>query len=256
MKWWLVLQFSVLKVLGLILIFGTDWTLVGFSIFLTGGLFVVAHHFLPRSQGLCDVVTGFNPERRELWLTIDDGPNPVDTPQILDLLDEHNAKATFFMIGARAEKHPELVCEVISRGHTVGNHTYSHPLKDLWFAGRNRVNHEVKSAQQILQKAGAEVRFFRSPAGIKNVFMQRCLTECGLRSVAWTTRSGDTFGSKKDDVIKHVLSKAQPGAIILMHEGETVEKAVRVEALRGVLKGLSERGFSCVIPNEDSLLTS
>ena len=256
MTWWLVLQFSVLKVLGLSLIFGTGWTLVGFSIFLTGGLFVVAHHFLPRSQGLCDVVTGFNPEKRELWLTIDDGPDPVDTPQILNLLDGHNAKATFFMIGSQAEKHPALIREVISRGHTVGNHTYSHPLKDFWFAGRKRVNHELKTTQQSLKEAGAEVRFFRSPAGIKNVFLKRCLIECGLCSVAWTIRSGDTFSSKKDDVIKLVLSKAQPGAIILMHEGKSVAKPVRIEALRGVLKGLSERGFNCVLPNKDSLLTS
>ena len=191
-----------------------------------------------------------------IYLTFDDGPTPEVTPWVLDCLKQYNAKGTFFCLGRNVEKYPELYQQILNEGHAVGNHTYSHPLKDFWFAGRKRVNHELKTTQQSLKEAGAEVRFFRSPAGIKNVFLKRCLIECGLCSVAWTIRSGDTFSSKKDDVIKLVLSKAQPGAIILMHEGKSVAKPVRIEALRGVLKGLSERGFNCVLPNKDSLLTS
>jgi hypothetical protein len=80
MKSWLLVQFVGLKVLGLFLVFGMHWYFLGWMTFLTGGLFVVAHHFLPRSQGLCDVMTGFTPSGRELWLTIDGGPDPVDTP--------------------------------------------------------------------------------------------------------------------------------------------------------------------------------
>lgn len=235
MKWWLVGQCLFLKITGLGLVFWTDFNLLGWTIFFAGGLCVVAHHFLPRSQGLCDVVKGFKPFGRELWLTIDDGPDPVDTPQILDLLDEYGAKATFFMIGSNAQKHPELVIEVIRRGHTVGNHTHTHPLKCFWCAGRKRVCLELDTSLAVLRGAGAEVRLFRAPVGIKNVFLKRCLAERGLRCVAWTIRSGDTLASKQDTVIKRVLDEAKPGAIILMHEGKSVAKALRIESLRSVI---------------------
>ncbi|HEV8421842.1 MAG TPA: polysaccharide deacetylase family protein, partial [Chthoniobacterales bacterium] len=73
------------------------------------------------------VVTGFVPNGKELWLTIDDGPQPRDTPALLDLLEEHQARATFFVKGRRAEQYPELIREIVRRGHGVGNHTYHHP---------------------------------------------------------------------------------------------------------------------------------
>ena len=199
------------------------------------------------------MVTGFTPSGRELWLTIDDGPDPVDTPEILDLLDAHGAKATFFMIGSKAQKYPELVRAVVARGHTIGNHTYSHPLKDFWCAGRKRVQRELDDSLEVLKRAGADVHFFRSPVGIKNLFLKGCLSQRDLRCVAWTVRSGDTFASGKETVIKRVLNNVKPGAIILMHEGDSVEKMIRIEALRAILLGLYEQGFSCILPRQESL---
>jgi peptidoglycan-N-acetylglucosamine deacetylase len=232
----------------------TSWHLLGWIIFFSGGCCLMAHHFLPRSQGLCDVVRGFKPQGKQLWLTIDDGPDPVDTPQILDLLDRHQARATFFMIGRKAQAHPELVKEVVARGHSVGNHTFSHPLKDFWIAGRKRTYSEIEMSQQQFQNAGAAARFFRSPAGIKNVFLKAGLARNGLRCIAWTIRSGDVFASEKAEVTNKVLSEAKPGAIILLHEGDAVAPTVRIEAIREILKGLNERGYSCILPPEDSLI--
>lgn len=248
MKWWLLLTIIFLKVGGVGLLLATDWNLPGVAVFFVGSLVVVWHLFFPRAQGLCDVVEGFSAQGRQVWLTIDDGPDREDTPKILDLLDEHEAKATFFMIGKRAEACRDLVQKVVARGHEVGCHTYSHPLAGFWCAGRSRVWREVDNTLAVLGGAGASVRFYRSPAGIKNIFLRRCLQERNLRCVAWTVRSGDGVSKCLDSVVSRVLREVQPGSIILMHEGVTVAREVRVEGLRGVLQGLSERGFKCVLP--------
>jgi peptidoglycan/xylan/chitin deacetylase (PgdA/CDA1 family) len=208
---------------------------------------------LPRAQGLCDTVTGFSTTGKEVWLTIDDGPDPVDTPQILEMLDTYGAKATFFMIGERASSHPELVRQVVERGHSVGNHTFSHPLKDFWCAGPGRVRRELKLTQDTLRRAGADTRLFRAPAGIKNLFLRSLLPSYGLRNVAWTIRSGDALGSNSGKIINRVLREARPGSIILMHEGESMRKSVRVESLRAVLHGLTKDGYSFVVPPEHAL---
>lgn len=254
MKWWLITQCAVLKLLGLGLVFATSWDLLGWGIFFLGGGCVVAHHFLPRSQGLCDVVTGFIPEGQQVWLTIDDGPHPEDTPRILDLLDQWGAKATFFMIGERAALYPELVKAVLARGHSVGTHTQTHPLKDFWCAGRARVERELDDSLQVLQAAGGEVRLYRSPVGIKNIFLRRSLQQKGLRCIAWTVRSGDGTGHSLETIVDRVSAQAQAGSIVLMHEGERVATAVRVLAIEAVLRKLYESGFQCVLPKENALI--
>ena len=253
MKWWLVTQNLVLKGLGIVIILWTDWNLLGWTSFFLGDFVVALQQILPRSQGFCDSVTRFEPKGRQVWLTIDDGPHPVDTPQILDLLDEHRAKATFFMIGARVRQHPEFVKEVLSRGHTVGNHTFNHPLKDFWYAGRKRLYQELDLTQEVLKEAGADAFLFRSPVGIKNVFLHRYLKNRGLRFVAWSIRSGDVLEKNSDKIVERVLREVKPGAIILMHEGQSLPQSRRLDALKGVLNGLSERGFTCVIPHDDSM---
>lgn len=248
MKGWLAAAFVTLKVVGLGLVFATNLDVFGSSLFAAGSLLVVWHHFLPRSQGLCDVVKDFAPRGRQVWLTIDDGPDQQDTPAILDLLEQFEAKATFFMIGKKAASSPDLVREVVARGHGVGCHTYSHPLPGFWCASRARVCREVDDGIAVLRAAGAQVQLYRSPAGIKNVFLRRCLRERNLSCVAWSVRSGDGISKYREAIVRRVLREARPGSIILMHEGIAVAPTVRIEALRGVLTGLRARGFTCVLP--------
>jgi len=250
MKWWLLLMCISLKALGMGLLWMTDWSVLGWGHFAAGSLVVLWHHLVPRSQGLCDVVHEFATETRQVWLTIDDGPDREDTPKILNLLDQYKAKATFFMIGEKAAACPDLVREVVARGHGVGCHTYNHPLRDFWCAGRSRVRHEVDDALGVLRGAGAPVWLFRSPAGIKNVFLRRCLKERKLSCVAWSIRSGDGVGTCVETIVRRVLREVRPGSIILMHEGVAVAAEVRVEGVRGVLSGLSARGFTCVLPED------
>lgn len=253
MKGWLILVFAFLKLTSIGLIFLDGWAVAGWSIFMFGDGLVMVHMFLPRTQGFCDVVTTFIPEGKQVWLTIDDGPNPADTSRILDLLDAHGAKATFFMIGKLAEQQPGLVRLVVQRGHSIGNHTHTHPVHDFWLAGRRRVNAELDKAQAVLGQAGGAPRLFRSPVGIKNFFLKRSLQSRGLLCIAWSIRSGDGTSRDLQGVIDRVMRELRPGSIILMHEGGNVAENLRVAAVAGVLEGLRERGYSCVIPSDAAM---
>lgn len=254
MKWWLIIQCAVLKLAGLSLLLGTGYTLTSWLLFFSGGWVVLAHIFLPRAQGLCDVVTAFKPEGREVWLTIDDGPDPQDTPAILEALAAHGAKATFFMIGERAAAHPELVDRVLAAGHSIGTHTQTHPLRMFWAAGPGLVRRELDDSLAALQREGASLSLYRSPVGIKNFFLRRALRERSLHCIAWTIRSGDALGRSAQAVVGRVERELRPGAIILMHEGRGLHTSVRVAAIRGVLTVLAAEGYRCVLPARKRLL--
>lgn len=248
MKPWLLLQTALIKLVALWLVFGQGIVLWGWCLFFSAGCIVVVHLFQPRWQGLINVRSQLDTSSKEVWLTIDDGPCPEDTPRILDLLDTHQAKATFFMIGSRAAAYPECVAAVLARGHEVANHTMTHPLAMFWAAGLKQTREEVGGGLETLEGLGGAVRWYRSPAGIKNFWLRRVLRESRLECVAWSIRSGDALSHSPEKVVGRVLSQLRPGAIILMHEGPKLDSAVRVDAIAGVLDGLSQRGYRCVLP--------
>ncbi|MFH1499386.1 MAG: polysaccharide deacetylase family protein [Verrucomicrobiota bacterium] len=224
---------------------GAGWSL---ALFFSGGLPVLFHVFAPNAQGLARVFTRFATERREVWLTIDDGPDPDDTPRLLDLLDRHDARATFFLVGNRAARHPGLVAEIVRRGHEIGHHTRTHPRADFWCAGPGRLRRELDAPAAL----SAATRF-RSPVGVKPPGLGRVLRERGLDFIGWSIRSGDSFARDPEAVATRVLRALRPGAIILMHEGPPLKAPVRVAALEQVLAGLAERGYRCVIPAREQL---
>lgn len=242
-----------LKLIGLTLVWGAHLPLLGWSVFfLCGGGLAVAHMLIPHWQGVCDVVTAFDSgQQPAVWLTIDDGPDPQDTPRLLQLLAEHNARATFFLIGQRAEKYPELVQAIRDAGHEIGCHTYSHPRFTYWTLGPRAAGAEIDRALPCLEQARGDVTLFRPPVGIKSLWMSRILKARNLHCVAWTIRSGDGVGRNPQAIIRHVERKAQPGAIILMHEGPEVAPDVRLAAITGVLESLSAQGYAFILPTED-----
>lgn len=254
MKWWLTLQCALLKLIGLVVLIGTEYTLQGWLFFFSGGGVVLAHILLPRAQGLCDVVTAFRPEGKEVWLTLDDGPDAQDTPAILKVLAAHGARATFFMIGERAAAHPELVDQVLAEGHRIGSHTQTHPLATFWASGRGRVQRELDDSLEVLSRENAAVSLYRSPVGIKNLFLRRALAERGLDCVAWTIRSGDALSHSVDAVLRRVERELRPGAILLMHESDRMDASVRVAAICGVLETLDAKGYRCVVPERGRFL--
>lgn len=190
-------------------------------------------------------------DKKEVWLTIDDGPHPEDTPKLLDLLDAHQAKATFFFIGANAKKHPELVRQVMERGHEVANHTMNHAQYWYWAYGPGPAEREIDECQEVLGEiAGVKPKWFRAPAGFKNPIVQKHVEKLGLRLAGWSARGLDGVVKDKQRVLQRLYSEIQAGSIILMHEGRVADGGGRLapQVLGELLMWLEEKGYRCVVP--------
>jgi peptidoglycan/xylan/chitin deacetylase (PgdA/CDA1 family) len=143
----------------------------------------------PRAQIFGPAIWRTNSPRK-LALTFDDGPNPALTPKLLDLLDRHNAKATFFLIGRFVRECPDLVKETATRGHSVGNHTETHP--NLLWSSPTQVRIELRLCQDAIRNAlGAPPKWFRPPYGMRNPWVIPIARELGCRAAMWTLLPGD-----------------------------------------------------------------
>jgi peptidoglycan/xylan/chitin deacetylase (PgdA/CDA1 family) len=211
---------------------------------------------VPNCQWWGPVVRSFHTTQPEVWITIDDGPSPAHTAKILDLLERFDARATFFVIGKRAEEYPHLITEILSRGHEIANHTYTHPRETFWAAGPARIGAEIDLCAEWLRNApDRPARWFRAPAGMKNLFVHPELARRGLALIGWTVRGLDTVQRDPALVADRVLREAQAGAIILLHEGHRVAKDPEFSprCLELTLSGLAKRGYQCVIPKPEQL---
>jgi len=173
--------------------------------------------------------------RHEIALTIDDGPDPVVTPRVLELLDRSSARATFFCIGDRAERYPDLCTEIVRRGHAVENHSqhHRHHFALLGPAGFRR---ELQAAQDTLSRiTGQRPVFFRAPAGLRNPLLDPVLTELGLRLVSWTARGFDTQIGDSARVTNRLLKDLRAGAILLLHDGNAARTRDGVPVILEVL---------------------
>lgn len=157
--------------------------------------------------------------RRELALTIDDGPDPQITPRVLDLLDAAGARASFFCIGWRARQSPALCREIVARGHRVENHGDSHSNAFSLF-GPRRMRADVAAAQATLADiTGQAPLFFRPTAGLRNPFLEPVLASLDLQLAAWTRRPYDTRDGRPQQVLQRLTRGLGPGDILLMHDG-------------------------------------
>ena len=241
------------KVAAAVLWFLPAGMLPAAACFFLPDLYILFGLFVPSSQALCRVYTRFETGSPEVWLTIDDGPDPDDTPRILDLLDRHAARATFFLVGERAGRLPSLVAEILRRGHQVGHHTQTHPAASFWRASPARLRAELDGGLDSLGKGGAAPRWFRPPVGIKNLFLAGALRRRGLSCVGWSARSLDTMSTSPDRVAARVMGAISPGGIIVMHEGPALDGRVRVRAIELLLQRLSAANYACVLPNAECL---
>ena len=212
------------------------------------------HHFAPQAQGLVRMHRRFTTARKEVWLTIDDGPDPEDTPRILELLAAHGARATFFVIGENAARYPGLVRAIVAAGHEVAHHTQSHPLGAFWCASPSQVGRELDAGLEALRLAEVRPTRFRPPAGIKNLWLAQALSTRGLTCVGWSARGLERRPGDAETVASRALRHLTPGAILLLHEGPRVPGAIRVQAIRRVLERLREQGYQCVVPAPDQLV--
>ena len=161
----------------------------------------------------------------QIAITIDDGPDPDVTPRVLDMLDQHQAKATFFCIGIQAERHPALCREIIRRGHAVENHSQHHYHHFSLF-GPWRMAREISAGQATLARiAGQPPLFFRPTAGLRNPFLEPVLARQGLILASWTRRGFDTRNRRAADVIARLTHRLAAGDILLLHDGHAARTA-------------------------------
>ncbi len=211
------------------------------------------HLFVPRAQGAVRSHRHFQTTQHEVWLTIDDGPDPDDTPRILALLAAHGARATFFVIGEHAARHPDLVRAMIAGGHEVAHHTHTHPLAFFWCATPGQVARELDAGFTTLRALGIVPTRFRPPAGIKNPFLASALRARGLACIGWTVRGLERRRGDAERVAARVTRHLAPGSILLLHEGPRVPAATRVTAIQRILERLHAANYACVIPRPDQL---
>ncbi len=187
-------------------------------------------------------------------LTFDDGPDPEVTPRVLDLLDRHRARASFFCIGERVERHATLAREIVARGHRIENHSYHHSKAfSLYLPGRQ--HSEITRAQRaIAEVVGRAPELFRAPAGLRNVFLEPILAAEGLRLVSWTRRGFDTVSRDAGRVAEKLILGLGPGDILLLHDGTPARDAdgrpVALEALERLLAEMQRRGLVSVPVDE------
>ena len=176
--------------------------------------------------------------RREVALTIDDGPDPELTPVVLDLLDVAGARATFFCIAQRARRHPELVREIVRRGHSVQNHSHAHSHR-FSLLGPRGFAREIEAAQSVLSDiAGEAPRFFRAPAGLRNPFLAPVLHRLGLTLASWTRRGFDTRERDPQRVLQRLTRGLAAGDILLLHDGNCARDGQGRPVILAVLPAL------------------
>jgi peptidoglycan/xylan/chitin deacetylase (PgdA/CDA1 family) len=189
-------------------------------------------------------------DRSEVSITIDDGPNPAITPAVLDVLDAHHARATFFCIAQHAEQHPQLCREIVRRGHSVQNHSHRHS-HTFSLLGPAAFKREIVRAQDALSHiTGQRPRFFRAPAGLRNPFLAPVLHELDLELVSWTRRGFDTYRTSADYVTARLTDQLAAGDILLLHDGNSAVtptgRPVVLEVLPRLLQRFQEQDLRAV----------
>lgn len=234
---------------------GVDWP------WAVGAL--VANHALlttaglwPRSTMLGANICHLSPRAcavNQMTVTIDDGPHPQVTPAVLDILDASNVKASFFCVGRAVETYPELAREIVMRGHSIENHSYTHP-HHFSLMGMNALKTEISKAQDaIFQATGYKSRYFRAPAGLRSPLLDPVLQNLNLKLVSWTRRGFDTMTQDPDKVRERLENKLQAGDILLLHDGNCAitpqGQPVILEVLPKLLNTVKNAGLQAVSLN-------
>ncbi|WFU14509.1 chitooligosaccharide deacetylase NodB [Bradyrhizobium sp. CB3481] len=191
---------------------------------------------------------------RNVYLTFDDGPNPLCTPDVLDVLAEHRVPATFFVIGAYAAKQPKLIRRMVAEGHEVANHTMNHP--DLSRCEPAEVQHEILAASRVIRMAcpEASVRHMRAPYGVWTEEALATSARAGLAALHWSVDPRDWSRPGVNAIVETVLASLRPGAIVLLHDGCPPDELGRgthaclrdqtLKSLSHLIPAMHDRGFA------------
>lgn len=197
------------------------------------------------------VVKSGSKKQKIIALTFDDGPHPTYTPQILDLLQENNAKATFFVLGMYAQKYPDIIKRQAKEGHEIGNHTFSHI--DVNKVSKEKVVDEFLTTQEIITSlTGIKPKVFRPPYGLYNTKVMDIAIESKCSIILWSTfqDSKDWSNPGVDQIVNTTFSELENGDIILFHDYVYKEESHTVEALKTILPELKKKGYQFVTISE------
>jgi len=199
----------------------------------------------PQWQMFGPNICGVRARRKIVALTFDDGPDAENTPALLNLLEKARIRATFFQIGERVRRQPELVARMVADGHEIENHTFQHSVWTNVFSVR-RLRAELSLAQQEIQRVtGRTPVFFRSPAGLTNPRIFRATRRLGLQVVGYTARGLDRRADPPEKILGRLLRGLRPGAILLLHDaGVPRERLLAVVTM--LLDKLKADGYLCV----------
>ena len=175
---------------------------------------------------------------RQVAVTIDDGPDPLVTPQVLAILQRYRACATFFCIGERVRQYPDLSREIVRLGHALENHSQRHPWH-FSLLGPRAMAAEISAAQETIAAiVGDTPQFFRAPAGLRNPFLDPVLTRLGLRLASWTRRGFDTVTREPAVVLRRLQRGLSAGDIVLLHDGHAARAPSGAPVIQEVLPAL------------------
>jgi peptidoglycan/xylan/chitin deacetylase (PgdA/CDA1 family) len=181
------------------------------------------------------------PGSMRVALTFDDGPDPVATPALLDLLKRENIAATFFCIGKNVAAHPDLARRIIAEGHRVENHTHHHAWSTPLLGPRALFADISKAQDEIAKATGSQPRCMRPPVGITNPHYARVLRRLNLKMVGWDVRSMDTRWPAEACVAR-VLKQTRDGSIILLHDGGSTPQRIE-QIVVPIIQNLRTRGY-------------
>lgn len=192
-------------------------------------------------------------EKPWVALTFDDGPSPLYTPRILQLLEAYDVPATFFMVGAHVEEYPDIAAAVVAAGHEVGNHTYTHI--NVPTASTQRLYEELLGTTAvILEKTGAYPEYIRPPRGLYDGRFRRMAALLGQKIVLWNRSSLDWRGNgiSSQAIVRRIVDQVKPGDILLFHDSgaligrEGGNREMTVQALEAVILGVRAKGLEFV----------
>ena len=220
---------------------------IGITVFAGSHAVFLFGTLVPRSQLFGQVQCRLGEGSRDVWITIDDGPDPRTTPQLLAALERHKLKAAFFLIGERAAEYPELVRSIHDAGHAIGNHTHTHPAGRFWCIDPWAARREIARCDSAIQAITGETpTIFRSPVGHSNPFVHRAAAKAGKTVVAWSARGFDGVGTPKEKVVEKLLRDIAPGTIVVLHEGyDPAQRGYApVDILEAILESRSALEFA------------
>ncbi len=231
------------------------WADLRLAVIPLGGfaLLCAAAAFIPSSSFFLPVISRGTSGRKAVALTFDDGPDPLTTPSLLRLLKEHRVSGTFFVTGHRVVRHPELARDIVTQGHSLGNHSFRHDMLGA-FRSTATMRQEIQATQHALKDLGIVALAYRPPMGITSPRLRRVMREEGMFVVNFSCRAWDGGNRRLRNLSGRILKRVRADDILLLHENLPRPSLLPgwVGEVDRILQGIRERGLE-VLPLADMI---